>query len=85
MDLTFKSKCQNHEEDYANFCGLLREAKLHIYLSVPFSEPPNSGIAVNFFVELLKITRNKKLSNNNVQMFPAFASQLNLLLSKKNY
>ena len=24
------SKCQNHEEDYANFCGLLRKAELSI-------------------------------------------------------
>ena len=25
----YLSKCQNHEEDYANFCGLLRKAELY--------------------------------------------------------
>ena len=33
MVLTF-SKCQNHEEDYANFCGLLRKAELYVSTSI---------------------------------------------------
>ena len=30
MVLKLLSKCQNHEDDCANFCGLLRKAELYV-------------------------------------------------------
>ena len=37
------SKCQNHEEDFANFCGLLRKAELYVPVATWFSKKKFQG------------------------------------------